>query len=103
MSIKEFSQKNSETLFYISIVLLIISIVLGICLCCNDRKSGKGGPGNFNEQMRNNGRMMQNNDIRPNTQKTNFPTGDQNTTDQGIPSTDGTSAPVAPATTPIVQ
>jgi len=103
MSIKEFSQKNGEALFYVSIVLLIISIALGISLCCNNGKSGKSGPGNFNGQIRDNGGMMQNNDIRPNMQKRNLPTVNQNTTDQGIPSTDDTSVPVAPTTTPTVQ
>jgi len=104
MSIKEFSQKNGQTFFYASIVLLIISIVLGVSLCCKSGQPGKSGPRNFDGQMRNNGGMMQNNDIRPNTnKKLNNSNVNQNVTDQGVPSTNDTSAPITPTMTPTVQ
>lgn len=67
MSIKEFSQKNGVVLFYSTIVLLIITVILSFnCFCGKgDRKMG---PNNFD---RNQSGMMQN----KNSQKdqTNIP------------------------------
>jgi len=80
MSIKEFSQKNSEIFFYSTIVLVIVCIVLGFSVC------GNRGPKNIGDRTRGQG-MMQD---RPNNDQFNS---------QNVPSSEtnnlntGTSAP----------
>jgi hypothetical protein len=61
---KEFSQKHSVLLLWLTIILLIISISLSVCAF-----GGKNSPKNFKGgerggMMQDSGRMMNNNDSR---------------------------------------
>lgn len=58
MKLKEFSEKNGLVLFYVSIVLLIISVILGFKVCSNNKGFSQRLP------MNNRGDMIQN-DNRP--------------------------------------
>jgi len=66
MSIKEFSQKNSIVLFYTTIVLIILLIIMGFCSF-----GRKGGPGR--EGFNNNPKRMMQNDRMQNTPGNNTP------------------------------
>jgi len=85
MTIKEFAQKNGVLFFSLTIVLLVISIVLGFS---NYSKNGHNCPDNKFPPVENENKMMRKNNNQPTTPPTENQV--QNTTsaptDTAVPS-----------------